>query len=107
MEETLNIKFEEPDNFAHGYHEYRSQFGNAWIWLSPNLVPNGFVRENEVGYEELIKLAEGTASRFPEIPATNLLISFSDEHTKDIVVAKLRDHQLEIKSLEEIIGERN
>lgn len=103
LEKILNIKFEEPNNFASGYDQYRSQLNDTWIWLSSNLVPNGFVRKDEDRYNELVKLSEGETLRFPEIPATSLLISFSDENTKDLSVGKLRNNQIEIESLNEII----
>jgi len=106
LESVLNIKFEEPDNFAHGYDQYRSQLDDSWIWLSPNLVPNGFVRKDEDRYEELVKLSEGRTSRFPEISETSLLISFSDENTKDKVVEKIRNSEIEIIPLKEIIEKR-
>ena len=106
LENILNIKFEEPDNFTHGYDEYRSQLNDSWIWLSPNLVPIGFVREDEDRYEELVKLAEGSASRFPEIPETSWLISFSDEKTRDVAVVKLRNNEIDIRTLKEIIEKR-
>jgi len=103
LEQILNIKFEEPDNFAHGYNQFRSQLNDTWIWISPNLVPNGFVRKDEDRYEELIQLSEGNALRFPEISDTNLFISFANENTRDLVVEKLREHQIEIRPLKEII----
>ena len=106
LESILNIKFEEPDNFAHGYDQYRSKLDDSWIWLSPNLVPNGFVRKDEDRYEELVKLSEGRTSQFPEIPETSLLISFSEEKTRDIAIEKLRNNQIEIKPLKEIIEKR-
>ncbi|NME72109.1 SMI1/KNR4 family protein [Flammeovirga aprica] len=106
LESILNIRFEEPDSFAHGYDEYRSKLDSSWIWLSPNLVPKGFVRKNEDRYEELVKLSEGKATRFPEIPETSLLISFSEEKTRDFVIEKLRDKQIEINSLKEIIEKK-
>lgn len=106
LEQILNIKFEEPDNFAHGYDQYRSKLNDCWIWLSPNLVPNGFVRKNEGRYEELVKLSKGTASRFPEIPATNLLISFSNEKVRSKIIDNVRANQLEIYSLKKYIEKR-
>jgi hypothetical protein len=106
LECVLNIKFEEPDNFAHGYDQYRSKLNDTWIWVSPNLVPNGFVRKDEDRYEDLLKLSEGKTSRFPEISETSLLISFSDENTKNIAVEKLRNETIEIKPLKEIIKKR-
>ncbi len=106
LEQILDIKFEEPDNFAHGYDQYRSQLNDSWIWLSPNLVPNGFVRKNENRYEELIELSKGTALRFPEIPETSLLISFSNEKIQNKIIDNVRVNQLKIHSLKEYIEGR-
>lgn len=106
LERILNIKFEEPDNFAHGYDQYRSQLDDSWIWLSPNLVPNGFVRKDDDRYEELVKLSKGKTLRFPEISETSLLISFSKESTIDKVVKKIRNNEIEISPLIEIIKKR-
>lgn len=103
LESLLNIKFEEPNNFDYGYNLYRSQLNKTWIWLSPNLVPNGFVRRDEERYEELIKLTQGKTSRFKEISETSLLINFSDEKTKENVIEKLRINQIEIIPLKQIV----
>jgi len=103
LESILNIKFEEPDNFTHGYDQYKGKLEDCWIWLSSNIVPNGFVRKDEERYEELVKLSEGKATRFPEISETSLLISFSDENTKNKVVEKIRNNEMDIRPLKEII----
>lgn len=103
LEQILDIKFEEPDNFAHGYDQYRSQLNDSWIWLSSNLVPNGFVRKNENRYKELIELSKGTALRFPEIPETSLLISFSDKEVQNKIIESVRANQLKVHSLKEYI----
>lgn len=31
VESILNIKFEEPNNFAHGYDQYRAQLNDTWV----------------------------------------------------------------------------
>jgi len=103
LEKALNIEFEEPDNFAHGYDEYRSELDGSWIWLSPNLVPNGFVRENEDRYQELIELSKGTSLRFPEISNSDLLISFSSKEVENEAVEKLKLNSIQIKPLTELI----
>lgn len=103
LEKTLNIEFEEPDNFAHGYDEYRSELDGSWIWLSPNQVPNGFVRENEDRYQELIELSKGTSLRYPEISNSDLLISFSSKEVENKAMEKLKLNSIEIKPLSELI----
>lgn len=106
LESILTISFDGPDNVAHGYDVYRSQIGDAWIWLSPNLVPSGFVRKNDGRFEELLKLTKESATRFPEIPETSLLICFSDEWLQNRVVEKLKNGEIELRSLKEIVDER-
>ncbi|MGL1887966.1 MAG: SMI1/KNR4 family protein [Reichenbachiella sp.] len=106
LENILNIKFEEPDNSAHGYDQYRSQLDDSWIWLSPNLVPNGFIREGEERFTELVKLTKGTTLMFPELADSSVLISFSEDNIRDVAIEKLRNNQIKIKPLKEIIEER-
>jgi hypothetical protein len=75
---VADIKFEEPDSFAHGYPIYRSKYNDSWVWLSPNKVQSGFVRENDNRYEELKSLMLPTSLRHPEIPNDFIYISVSD-----------------------------
>ena len=103
LEKTLNIEFEEPDNYSQGYDEYRSELDGSWIWLSPNLVPNGFVRKDEDRYQELVELSKGTSVRFPEISNSDLLISFSSKEVENKAVEKLKLNSIEIKPLTELI----
>ncbi len=103
LERILNIEFEEPDSYAQGYEEYRSQLNDSWIWLSPNLVPKGFVREDEDRYEELIELTKGKALRFPEILNSDLLISFSSKKIEKEAIEKLKNNSIEIKPLIELL----
>lgn len=103
LEKVLDIKFEEPSSYAHGYTQYRSKLNESWIWLSPNLVPNGFVRKDEDRYDELVELSKGSALRFPEIPETSLLLSFSDKVVERQAIEKLKANQLIIKTLKSLI----
>jgi hypothetical protein len=103
LEDLLNIKFEEPDKYAHGYNQYRCELQDSWLWLSPNHVPYGFVREEEDRYEELVQLTKSKTLRFPELPETSLLISFSDDKVRNIVVEKLKENNIKINLLEEIL----
>lgn len=76
---TADIKFEEPDSFAHGYPIYRSKFNDSWVWLSPNKVPSGFIRESDDRYEELKSQMLPTSLRYPEISSNFIFISVSDD----------------------------
>lgn len=103
LEKMLNIKFEGPDNNAHGYDQYRGQLDGSWIWLSPNLVPNGFIRKGEDRYGELVELVKGTALRFPELLSSDLIISFSNFQVEKETVKKLESNSIDIRPLTELI----
>lgn len=103
LEKILDIKFDEPDSFAHGYDQYRAKLDESWIWLSANLVPNGFIRKGEKRYDELIELSEGKALRFPEISRSDLIISFSNFQIEKEAVKKLESNSIKIQSLSELI----
>ncbi|QEC75685.1 SMI1/KNR4 family protein [Mucilaginibacter ginsenosidivorax] len=98
-----NIKFEEPDYFAHGYAVYRGMFNGSWVWVSPNKVPRGFIRETEDRYEELKTQMEGTALRFPEVPENSVIINISDETQGAQLINKLIENGLSINKLKDLI----
>jgi hypothetical protein len=75
----FNYNMEEPDDFAYGYPNYRiicsqDEDNNDWLSVSPNLVKQGFVRENDERYEELKHLMKNTALRYPELPREAFLV---------------------------------
>jgi hypothetical protein len=74
-----DIKFEEPDSFAHGYPIYRSKYNDSWVWISPNKVPSGFIRETDDRYEELKSQMLPTSLRYPEISSDFIFINVSDD----------------------------
>lgn len=74
-----DIKFEEPDSFANGYPIYRSKYNESWVWISPNKVPSGFIRESDDRYEELKSLMLPISLRYPEISSDYLFINVSDD----------------------------
>lgn len=75
---TLRCEFAPVDVKAHGYPVHRAALGNAnkpeWLWISPNLVPRGFVRSNDPRYGELKGLMPGESTRFPELSENDYLI---------------------------------
>ncbi len=75
----LNTAFEEPNSFHHGYKIYRTRYNESWIWISPNKVPSGFVRESHERYEELKFVIITEELRFPEVPENYLIINISDK----------------------------
>lgn len=74
-----DIKFEEPDSFAHGYPIYRSKYNDSWVWISPNKVPSGFIRESDDRYQELKSQMLPTSLRHPEISSDFIFITVSDD----------------------------
>lgn len=103
ISDTAEIKFEEPDYYAYGYLVYRSKYKDSWIWISPNLVPAGFVRENHELYEELKSQMAPTALRFPEIPGKSILIQVSEESVRIELFTRLENAGIKIKDLKEYI----
>ena len=91
LEAHLKITFEPPSSSNHGYPIYRAQLGTKaqpeWIWLSPNTVPRGFVRESDRRYSELRDLLPGTALRFPELPPESYLLVVSGKHQSAVLAA--------------------
>ncbi|WP_076423328.1 SMI1/KNR4 family protein [Pontibacter lucknowensis] len=103
IEQSLGIEFEDPNSYDYGYPTYRSTINGQWVWLSPNLVPKGFVRRDDDRYNELKQLANGEATRFPEIAKGSLLISFSDEETEKRALAKLRKSFKAVRPISEFV----
>ncbi len=104
IKDLLNIQFESANSWAHGYPIYRAKFNNdAYIWVSPNKVPIGFIRENEKGYKQLKSQMEIMVSQYPEIPQHCLLIQTSDEKLTQLLFHKLKDKSIRVNFLEHII----
>jgi hypothetical protein len=95
----LSIKFEEPDFLDYGYAVYRSSFKESWIWLSPNLVPGGFVREEDELYNDLKSQMDTMALRYPEVPENALLISVSEEREQQELFDLLTNNGFQIREI--------
>lgn len=91
-----DIKFEKPDSFANGYPIYRSKYNDSWVWISPNKVPSGFIRESEDRYEELKSQMLPTSLRHPEIFSDYIFINVSDDLQRQNLFAILTRHGIEI-----------
>jgi hypothetical protein len=98
------ITFEEPDTFAQGYPIYRSKINEAWIWVSPNKVPKGFVRPTEDRYEELKHWMEQSSLRYSELSENDLLINCSEEVEMKKLFAILLDKGVRIIKLSSLLG---
>lgn len=92
----LNAIFDPTETWTSGYPIDRARVGSrdnvAWIWISPNKVPRGFVRPEDPRYNELKELMTGTASRFPEVPDDSYLLSASDGVLSKVLEACARSH---------------
>jgi len=101
----LKVPFENLGCFDQGYPVYRASLGQIsrkslteWIFVSPNLVPRGFVREDDDEFDALKSGMTGTALRYPKFPATSLLLSIT-EASSGKVVAKLKEAGFDLKPL--------
>ncbi len=88
---ALGVAFDPPDTYAHGYPTHRARSGTSrdpqWIWISPNTVPRGFVRQDDARYAELRNLMAGSAARFPEVPGDAWILSTTDRVRREVVRA--------------------
>jgi len=103
IETILQIKFEEPEYFNSGYANYRSKYKDSWVWLTPNKVPSGFIRENDTRFNELKDQMNTFSVKHNEISATNLFLELSDEDLNNEVIAKLTENEIVIKPITEIV----
>jgi hypothetical protein len=82
LSRLLGVPFDPADTWAHGYPTERARLGTEqnrqWLWISPNTVPRGFVRENDRRYPELKDLMPGFAERFPGLPPGSYILSAPD-----------------------------
>lgn len=102
LSSLLRVKFEDPDTYAHGYPIERARFGSPrdpeWIWISPNLVSRGFVREDDSRYQELSELMPGQAKRYAELPESSYILSATDKIRSKVLEA-LKKASIEIHPL--------
>jgi SMI1 / KNR4 family (SUKH-1) len=79
---ALGVTWDSVDSDGAGYPVYRwplgDERGRAWAWLSPNLVPRGFVRQSHPRYAELADLLPGTALRYPQYPDVTFIMTCTD-----------------------------
>jgi len=81
LHERLGIEFT-VSSFDHGYPQHRGRLPNLsepeWIWISPNRVERGFVRESDRNYQKHVGRLPGTASRFPALPESAVIVTATD-----------------------------
>ncbi|MEO5803400.1 MAG: SMI1/KNR4 family protein [Verrucomicrobiota bacterium] len=102
LSSLLRVKFEAPDTYDSGYPIERARLGSArdpeWIWISPNLVSRGFVREDDSRYQELRELMPGQAKRYPELPESSYILSATDKIRSKVLDA-IQKASIEIRPL--------
>ena len=103
LQTILEIEWAEPDTRAHGYPVYRAKWKDRWIWLSPNEVPKGYIRAWEDRYEELKDRMEGLALRYPELPASCLLVQVCDGEQGGELQTVLAGYGIALKCLQDVV----
>lgn len=101
---TIGSDFGKPDLFAHGYPIYSNKHKDNWIWISPNKVPSGFIRQDDERYEELKGQMEVQLLQFPEVDENALLLTFSDKGQATELLTLLKNKGLAIKELKEFVN---
>jgi len=99
----MGIQFEPPDSWAHGFPQHRARGLSEepeWIWVSPNLVQRGFVRDDDARYEELRDRLPGEGSRYPGLPDSSFLLTVTEGLRADVVSA-CRAKSIDIRPLSE------
>jgi hypothetical protein len=78
----LGCQFAPADSWAHGYNVHKLALGDAtkpeWLWISPNEVPCGFVREKDPRYDELKELMCGKKKRIHTLPDNCYFLSCTE-----------------------------
>jgi hypothetical protein len=100
----IGIRFVNQGAQDHGYPIYRAfgQGGGArgWIWISPNTVRRGFVRERDPRYQELKDLMPGLADRYPGLPPNSYLVGTAGPWIKAVPQA-CEDLEIPVEPLRE------
>ncbi len=88
---ALSIPFESTGNWDCGYTTYRAALGNvsspSWLWISPNKVVRGFVREDDSRYAELKDRLSGLGRRYPEVSDDAWIVNVTEGMEQKIVDA--------------------
>lgn len=105
IEQILEIKFESPEHFNSGYASYRGKYKDSWIWLTPNQVPAGFVREDDKRYHELKDQMSFSSVQYLDIPENDLFLVLSEEELNSEVMEKLGKHDIKITPITELLPE--
>ncbi len=106
LENALGVKFDPPDLWAHGYPTYRAALGTErapqWLWITPNRVIRGFVREDDSRYPELKDLLPGNGLRFPELSASCFIVDTTDAARQKVIEAFMKCH-IPVQAMRDLI----
>jgi hypothetical protein len=98
---NLRVAFEDQGTWAHGYQVYRAKVERpGWIYISPNTVARGFVRENDARYQELKDSLPGEGDRYPGLPPGSYLVG-TTEPWIEAVQRACRELQIPVRLLSE------
>lgn len=88
---ALAIPFEYTGNWDYGYTTYRAALGNVrspgCLWVSPNKVVRGFVREDDSRYAELKVRLPGSGRRYPEVSDDAWIVNVTEGMEQKVVDA--------------------
>jgi hypothetical protein len=91
LSNALSVEFCIPDRGAHGYPIHRAALGTSgdpqWLWVSPNRVIRGFVREDDCRYAEIKDLLPGFGLRFPEIGESSMIVDTTHKVRQRVIDA--------------------
>lgn len=105
LSSEIGVQFEPPDSWAHGYSQHRARGlvdEPEWIWISPNLVQRGFIREDDARYEELRDRIPGEGLRYPGLPDSSFLLTVTEGLRADVISA-CRARSIDIRPLSEYL----
>ena len=106
LSSVLSIEFDLPHSWAYGYPVHRAvaaQNNPEWIWISPNIVPRGFVRSDHPRYAELKGSTAGKCLGLPEVPAHSCILSATDGVRSRVIDACTRS-QFIVRPLREFLN---
>ena len=103
----LGITFKDPDSWAHGYPIHLARVSKTnepeWLWISPNLVPRGFVRKGDSRYDELRHIMPGEALQYPTLLEKSFIVTFTDA-VRPAILQAFRDASIEIRAMKDTLG---
>jgi SMI1-KNR4 cell-wall len=88
---ALGVGFDDQGDQSQGYRTIRAAMGTklspAWVWISPNLVPRGFVRPSDQRFAELAGVLPGTCLRAPEFPSVTYFVEYTEVLAPQVLAA--------------------